>query len=313
MTATIEPTATLTVSDLRGDRRRLAKERIVRGLLLLAATMSIVISVLIIWSLVREAWNFISDVDLAALVDTGWFPRRGRFDVGTILIGTFVVSGIAMLVATPLGLGAAVYLSEYASARARRILKPIVEILAGVPSVVIGFFAVSFIGPDIVQPLFDTTQPKNMLVTGIAIGILVIPLVAAISEDALRAVPMSLREASFGVGARKSTTVVRIVLPAAISGIVAAFIVATSRAIGETMVAALASGRDGSGPFAWHPTDPGLTMTAAMAGVASGTDQVAGSGLAFQSLFFVGLVLFTMTLLLNIVADRFVARVRQKY
>jgi phosphate transport system permease protein len=302
-----------TAADLRGDARRLRREAVVRVLLFAAAFFSVVVSALILWSLFDRAVDFLRAVDPSALWESGWFPRRGRFDVRTIVVASFIVGGIAMLVAAPIGVGAAIYLSEYANPRVRRILKPILEILAGVPSVVIGVFALSFIGPNIIQPLFDTPSQFSMMSAGIGIGLLVVPLVASISEDALRSVPASLREASFGVGAKKSTTVLRVVVPAAVSGIVAAFIVATSRAIGETMVAALAAGASGGAQFTTSPTDPGLTMTAAMAALASGTDQVRGDSLAFPSLFFVGLVLFIMTLTLNIIAGRFVGRVRQRY
>ena len=301
------------VADLRGDRRRHRKEAIVRSLLFAAAFASVVISALILWSLFDRAVDFLRAVDLGNLWDTGWFPRRGRFDLRTVVVASFLVGGIAMLVAAPVGVGAAIYLSEYANPRVRRVLKPILEILAGVPSVVIGVFALSFIGPNIIQPLFDTPSQFSMMAAGVGIGLLVVPLVASISEDALRSVPASLREASYGVGARKATTVLRVVVPAAVSGIVAAFIVATSRAIGETMVAALAAGASGGAQFTSNPTDPGLTMTAAMAALASGTDQVAGDDLAFPSLFFVGFVLFILTLTLNLVAGRFVNRVRQRY
>ena len=300
-------------ADLRGNRRRLRKEAIIRALMFTAALFSVVVSALILWSLFDRAIDFLTAVDFGQLWDTGWFPRRGRFDVRTIIVASFIIGGIAMLVAAPVGVGAAIYLSEYASPRVRRVLKPILEILAGVPSVVIGVFALSFIGPNIVQPLFDTPSQFSMMAAGIGIGLLVVPLVASISEDALRSVPASLREASYGVGAKKSTTVLRVVVPAAVSGIVAAFIVATSRAIGETMVAALAAGASGGAQFTTNPTEPGLTMTAAMAALASGTDQVRGDDLAFPSLFFVGLVLFLMTLVLNMVAGRFVGRVRQRY
>ena len=309
------------VEDLRGNPRRVRKEGLVRGLLFASALVSILISALIVWTLFREAWTFVSklsaDTGLSSLWDRGarpgWYPRDGRFDIATILIGTLLVSIVAMLVATPLGLGAAIYLSEYSKPRARRWLKPIIELLASIPSVVLGYFAIRFLGPKIIQPLFDTTAPKNLLVTGLAVGILVTPLMASITEDALRSVPGSLREASYGIGARKSVTTIKVVLPAAISGIVAAFILAVSRAIGETMIAALASGALGQAARTVHPTDTGLTMTAAMAQLASGTDNVAGSGLAFQSLFFVGAVLFLITLALNTVGDRFVQRVRNRY
>jgi phosphate transport system permease protein len=227
--------------------------------------------------------------------------------------GTLIVSAISIVVAAPLGLGAAIYLSEYASRRARRVLKPILEVLAGIPSVVFGFFALRFLGPDLIQPLFGTRTPTNLLVTGVAIGILVTPLMASIAEDSLRSVPAALREASVGIGARKSTTVLKIVVPAAVSGIIAALIISVSRAIGETMVAALASGALGQAPRTTDPTDPGLTMTAAMAQLATGSDQVVGSGLAFQSLFFVGAVLFLMTFALNMLANVIVRRFRNQY
>lgn len=302
----------LTAADLAGSSGRIRKERLVRATLFAAAGASVVISALILFVLIRGAIDFLRLINLEQLVDTGWFPRRDRFDLGTIIVGSIVMGLVAMVVAVPLGLGTAIYLSEFAPSKVRNVVKPIIEVLAGIPSVVVGYFALRFIAPDLVEPLLNPATTQNMLAAGIAIGILVIPIMASVSEDSLRAVPSSLREASYGVGARKSTTVVKIVLPAAISGIVAAFIIATSRAIGETMVATMAGGRDGSGPFAWRPTDPGLTMTAAMTNAAGGTDQVSG-GAAFQALFFVGLVLFLITGGLNLIGDRFVRRVRHKY
>jgi len=283
-----------------------------------SAFITIVISALILFVLARGSIDFFKSIgwDFSVLRDSskapGWFPRRERFDLITIVMGSVLIGLIAMLVAVPLGLGTAVYLSEFAPARVRKILKPIVEVLAGIPSVIVGYFALKFIAPNIVDPIFSPDQSRNMMVAGLAIGVLVIPIMASISEDALRAVPSSLREASYGIGARKSTTTIRIVLPAAVSGIVAAFIIATSRAIGETMVAAMAGGRDGSGPRVLDPLEPGLTMTAAMTNAAGGTDQV-NSGAPFQVLFFVGLLLFMMTMGLNVIGDRFVQRVRQQY
>ena len=289
-----------------------------RRLFRAAASVTIIVSVLIVFVLVRGAIDFLRSVDwnLGILRDSskapGWFPRRERFDLLTIVLGSVIMGVIAMIVAVPLGLGTAVYLSEYAPHRVRRILKPTVEVLAGIPSVIVGYFALKFIAPQIVEPIFHPEQPRNMMVAGMAIGILVVPIMASICEDSLRAVPQSLREASFGMGARKSTTTVRVVIPGAISGIVAAFIIATSRAIGETMVAAMAGGRDGSGPRVWGAFDPGLTMTAAMTNAAGGTDQVK-AGAPFQVLFFVGLLLFVITMLLNLVADRVVRRYREAY
>ena len=306
------PMTSPTGIDLGGDPKRLRRERVVRGAFWGAALFSVLLSALIILSLAEEAWRFMSTVEWSALWSIGWFPRRGLFDLRTIIVATLLVAGIAMLVAAPLGLGAAVYLSEYASPRMRRVLKPVLEILAGIPSVVLGYFALTWISPNLIQPIFDS-DIFNMLSAGIGVGILTTPLVASVAEDSLRAVPHALREASYGLGARKSATVRKVVLPAAVSGIMAAMILGVSRAIGETMVVAMAAGATGGGLLTLNPIEPGITMTAAMASLAIGTDQVAGAGNAFQSLFFVGLLLFAMTLLLNIVSDRFVQRVREKY
>ncbi|NQV06961.1 phosphate ABC transporter permease subunit PstC, partial [bacterium] len=246
------------------------------------------------------------------LWEIGWFPRRGLYDLKTVVSGTLLIAGVAMVVATPIGLGAAIYLSEYASPRARRILKPILEVLAGIPSVVLGYFALTWIAPTIVQRI-SSAGVFSMAAAGIGVGVLIVPLIASISEDAMRAVPMSLREASYGLGARKATTVVKVVFPAAISGIVASLILALSRAIGETMVVAMAAGAVGGSLFEYNIFEPGQTMTAAMTALAIGSDQVAGDAAAFQSLFFLGLILFLMTLVLNVLSERFVRRVREQY
>jgi phosphate transport system permease protein len=254
--------------------------------------------------------TFLSIIDIGSLIDDGWFPRRGRFDVATIVAGTMLVAGIGMVVAAPLGMGAAIFLSEYANRRIRRLLKPILEILAGIPSVVLGFFALTWLSPNIVELLCTRSTTFNLGAAGVAVGILITPLVASIAEDALRAVPLSLREASYGLGARKMGVTLRVVVPAAVSGIVAAFIVAVSRAIGETMIVAIASGATGGSLFSLDPCGPGQTMTAAMTALAVGSDQVRGVDGAFQSLFFVGLLLFLMTLALNMLSERFVRRLR---
>lgn len=338
----------LTLSDLRGSRRRARRERLYRTVFSLAAGFSIVISALIVISLLREAVLFLTGVRLdwpvyldgdapfvgfrpdfvtqtgegvvlSDLWTSGWYPRRGLFDVKTLLVASLGTTAVAMLIATPIGVGAAVYLSEYARPRVRKVLKPIIEVLAGIPSVVLGFFALSWIAPNVVDRVFAPTSSANLLVAGIGVGILIVPLVASISEDALRSVPRSLREASYGVGAKKVQTVTRVVLPAALSGLVAAFIVGVSRAIGETLVVTIAAGGSGGASFPdTFPSpelvlEPGLTMTAAMATLAAGSDQVVGQGNAFQSLFFVGLLLFVLTFVLNVVADRIVRRFRQGY
>ncbi len=284
-----------------------------RRLFLGSAATSILVSVAIVVSLLGEAYTFVANVDLAQLYGIGWFPRRGVYDLRTILAGTLVVTGIAMVVAGPLGLGAAIYLSEYANPRVRRLLKPTLEVLAGIPSVVLGFFALTWISPQVIKRIWEEAAGFNMGAAGLGVGILIIPLVASISEDALRAVPGSLREASYGLGASRMLTSIRVVVPAAVSGIVASLIVAFSRAIGETMVVAIAAGATGGSIFTLDPSQPGQTMTAAMAALAIGSDRVRGADYAFQSLFFVGLLLFIMTFTLNVISERFVRRVRQKY
>ncbi|CAN5798653.1 phosphate ABC transporter permease subunit PstC [soil metagenome] len=307
---------TLTLQDLRGSRKQRNRERTMRIIFQVAAAVSILISLLILVALVRGSFDFLRKVgwDFGLFSDTGWFPRRERFDLRTIFVGSVIMGAVAMLVAVPLGLGTAIYLSEYAPRRVRKIVKPIVEILAGIPSVIVGFFVLNFIAPDLVNRVFGQPEgAKSMLAAGIGIGVLVIPIMAAVSEDALSAVPGALREASYGCGARKFNTVISVVLPAAVSGIVAASIIAVSRAIGETMVATMAAGYDGSGPYTGlNPLNGGLSMTGAMTNAAGGTDNTAG-GAAFDVLFVVGLLLFLITLLLNVVGDRFVQRVRQKY
>ncbi|HZK52199.1 MAG TPA: phosphate ABC transporter permease subunit PstC [Actinomycetota bacterium] len=302
---------TITIDSLRGSPRRRRKETIIRRLFLGAAVCSIVISTLIVLSLVREAFTFLTAIELSSLWAGLWSPRSGQFDLRVIISGTLLISLIAMLVAGPLGIGAAMYLSEYASPRVRRILKPIVEILAGIPSVVLGYFALLWISPELVQRINPSAGIFNMLAAGIAVGVLVMPLVASVAEDALKSVPMALREASYGLGARRMSTTLRVVTPAAVSGIMAALILGLSRAVGETMVVAIAAGN--SPLFSLNVFEGGQTMTGAMAQLAIGGDQVKGDVAAVQSLYFVGLLLFLMTLALNVVSERFVRRVRQRY
>ncbi len=305
--------------DLSGDRRRLRRERRVRTFFWIAGLSTLAISIAIVASLIGNSITFLSHVDLGTLWTTDkWAPRVGKYDLATLFMGSLLVTGVAMLIAAPLGLGAAIYLAEYANPRVRRVLKPILEILAGIPSIVIGFFAVAWIGPNIIQELYRDADVFSLAAAGVGVGVLVTPLVASVSEDAMRAVPQALREASYGMGARKLSTVVRIVMPAAVSGIVAAMILAISRAIGETMVVALAAGAFGEADYTTNVSHVGLTVTAAMASLAAGTDQVAGgggrgAGQAFNSLFFLGLLLFLVTMLLNFIGDFFVRRIREKY
>jgi phosphate transport system permease protein len=304
--------AALTIDDLKGDPRRLRKEAVVRRVLFAAAGLSVVVSALIVVALVGKAWAFVSDVDTSSLWGDSWNPRGDQYSLKALLSGTLLVTIIAMVIATPVGLGSAIYLSEYASPRVRRVLKPILEVLAGIPSVVLGFFCVSFISPQIISKLTDDAGTFSLASAGIGVGILTVPLIASVSEDAMRSVPLALREASYGLGARKVTTALRVVVPAAVSGLVAAFILAVSRAVGETMVVLLAAGSANRSQFTSNPFEEGLTMTAAIASQVRGSDA-AVSELVVNSLYFVGFVLFVVTLLLNVVADRFVRRVREAY
>jgi phosphate transport system permease protein len=305
------PGAPLRVSDLQGSPARRRKEGIIRGLFFGAAGVAVVISALIVVSLLAEAVIFLTKVDPGALISGTWQPRSDGYDILTLVAGTATIALIAMLIATPLGLGAAIYLAEYASPRLRGWLKPILEILAAIPSVVLGFFALTVLSPTVVDAVCPGSTPLfTMAAAGVAVGILITPLIASIAEDSMYAVPNSLREASYGLGARKRTTSVRVVAPAATSGIVAALIVGFSRALGETMIVAIVAGGVGGASFNLNPCLPGQTMTAAMTALAIGSDQVQG-GTPFAALFFVGLLLFVLTLVMNTISERFVRRSRK--
>ncbi|HMJ75478.1 MAG TPA: phosphate ABC transporter permease subunit PstC [Iamia sp.] len=305
--STTEP---VTLAALSRRDGRTAVDALIGRVLGLAGGLAIVISLAIIGVLLRDAIGFMSDGGLADLGDPNWRPRSGQYGILAPALGTLYVTLAAILLAAPVGLGAAVYLSEYASPRVRRVVKPIIEVLASIPSVVVGVFAFRYIAPEITQRIFSGSPTANLLVAGLGVGLLCIPLMTSVSEDALRAVPQSLREASYGIGAKKITTVVRIVVPASISGLVAGVILTLSRAIGETMVVFIAAGGSAATPDG--PLSPGITFTSAMTGVLTGSDQSTG-GKPYESVFFLGLVLFLMTLSLNSLAARFVRRVRITY
>jgi phosphate transport system permease protein len=300
---------------LAGNPRRRQKERAVYLVFLVAALTSIAVTVFIIETLVGDAVGFLRKVSWDQLTADRFNPIANPpapYGVKPLVYGSFVVTGIAMLVAGPIGLGAAIYLSEYASPSVRKVLKPILEVLAGIPSIVLGFFALRVLTPELVQPIFSEARGFNLLAAGLGVGILTIPLVASVSEDAMRAVPRSLREASYGLGAHRMTTSVRVVLPAAISGIVAAFILAISRAIGETMVVALAAGGSTNAVYD-GVTGPGQTFAGEIVSLAYGGDESPADPAAKQSLYFLGFLLFLFTMTLNLIGDRFVRRVRQRY
>jgi phosphate transport system permease protein len=307
----------LTIRGLQGSSRRRRKEGVVRGILVAAASVSLIVSVGIVVALIGKAITFLTSVDLGELWTEGWRPRSGQFDILTIFIGTIEVSLIAMLIAAPLGLGAAMYLSEYANPKTRRRLKPILETLAGIPSVVLGYFALTVINPYIVQDLLQATSTFTIMAAGIGVGILTIPLVASVTEDAMYAVPNALREGAYGIGARRHTVTTKVVFPAAVSGVVAALILGFSRALGETMVVAIAAGATSGATRHLNPFEPGQTMTGAISSLAIGSDQVksasSGGVNPFDSLFFVGLLLFMFTLILNMISELFVRRVRREY
>ncbi|MBC7241788.1 MAG: phosphate ABC transporter permease subunit PstC [Anaerolineae bacterium] len=241
---------------------------------------------------------------------TQWIPQIGKFGILPLVNATLMTSVIAMLVALPIGLAIAIYLSEYASERARGVLKPIMEVLAGIPTVVYGYFALTFMTP-LLRSIFgrDVVEVYNTASAGIVIGILVLPLVSSMSEDALNAVPRSLREAAYALGATKLETALKVVVPAALSGIAAAFIVAISRAIGETMIVAIAAG---AGPnLTFNPFQPAETMTGHIVRISGG--DLSYDSIDYNSIFAIGLVLFFMTLLLNIISQRVVRRFREVY
>ncbi len=299
--------------DLSGSRNRSVSETAIGVILFLFAAFSVVTTIGIVVILLYEAALFFQDIALPKfLFGNTWTAlfQDPEFGVLPLVRGTLMTTLIALFVAVPLGLMSAIYLSEYASPRMRSYLKPSLELLAGVPTIVYGYFALTFITPQLLQPLFPGVfQPLNAASAGIAMGIMILPMMASLSEDALRGVPNSLREAAYGLGATKLETSVRVVLPAAVSGIIAAFILSMSRAVGETMIVALASGaRPANG---WSPVEGMQTMTGYIMQVFTG-DVVYGS-VQFRSLYAVGLLLFLMTLAMNILSQWVARRFRKDY
>ena len=309
---TVQSTATAEAPILRAQRRRWGEDAI-KGLLMLAALISILTTTGIVLSLLEETIAFFGEVGVADfLFGTNWSPaiKPESFGVLPLVSGTLLISLVAMLVATPLGLGAAIYLAEYARPRVRKTIKPILELLAGVPTIVFGYFALTFFTPEILRGLFSLDVAiYNGLVGGIIIGFLIIPTVASISEDAMGAVPQSLREGAFGLGASKLQVTMRVVFPAALSGIVASLVLAISRAIGETMVVVIASGLQPQ--WGANLGKAMETMTAYIATTAKG--DIATGSIAFKTVFAVGMTLFVITLVLNLFSIRFVRRYRQVY
>lgn len=301
------------VVDLRRSSARVG-ERIVLVGLGAAAVLSIFVTLGIVVALLLPAIEFFREVSiLEFLTGTRWTPRfsgQESYGVLPLITGTLWTTGIALLIAVPFGLGAAIYLAEYAAPRARKTLKPILEVLAGIPSVVYGFFALTFVAPVVLEGVFGIELGTfSVLSAGLVLGIMIIPTVASLSEDAMSAVPGALRQGSVALGANTMRTTLRVVIPAAISGIAASIVLALSRAVGETMIVALAAGTQAR--MVGAPTQLGQTMTGFIAQTATG-ESTPGT-LSYDTLFAVGLLLFTITLVINIISIRLVRHFREAY
>jgi len=294
----------------RKQGRRLA-ETVIRYTLLACGLVSILTTIGIVTVLLFESFQFFREVSVVEfLTDTQWTPlfKNKHFGIWPLVAGTFLTSAIALSVALPLGLLSAIYLSEYASPRVRSVLKPILEILAGIPTVVYGYFALLFVTP-LLQKVIPNLAGFNAISPGIVMGIMILPMVSSLSEDALHAVPRALRDAAYALGATKFEVSTQVVVPAALSGITASFILAVSRAVGETMIVAIAAGQ--RPVLTLDPRGPIQTMTAYIVQVSLG-DTPAGS-LAFKTIFAVGFTLFLITLVLNVISHFFVRRYREQY
>lgn len=306
--------------DLTGRRNRQVSETVIKWFLLLCVLLTVLTTVGIILILLIESFQFFREVAIwDFLTGTTWNALSSgdqqEFGVIPLVTGTLTIAAVSALISIPLGLAAAIYLSEYASSGARSVLKPILEILAGVPTIVYGFFALTFITPVLLKPLFGLGT-FNGLSAGIAIGIMTLPMVASLSEDSLSAVPRSLREAAYGLGATKFETSVKVIVPAAISGIIASFILAISRAVGETMIVAVAAGAAPAGQTAvssgvFDITQSMQTMTGFIAYTFS--SDVARGSTQFYSLFGVGLLLFILTFIMNLASQYVAKRFREVY
>ncbi|MHB1357384.1 MAG: phosphate ABC transporter permease subunit PstC [Anaerolineae bacterium] len=288
-------------------------EAAIQGFLFFCSAVSILTTVGIVIVLGKESWLFFGDSNVSFLKFFGtikWQPTIGQFGIWPLLMATLMTTFFAMLVAIPLGLAVAIYLSEYASARARNTLKPILEVLAGVPTVVYGYFALTFMTP-LLRSIFgqNVVEIYNTASAGLVMGILILPLVSSMAEDALSSVPRSLREASYALGATKLETAVNIVFPAALSGISAAIIIAISRAMGETMIVAIAAG---AGPnFTLNPFKSAETMTGHIVRISGG--DLSYDSIDYSSIFAIGMMLFLVTMTLNIISRGIIKRFREVY
>lgn len=296
---------------LRGRADHDRREQFIRLVLMLFATVSVFTTLGIIAVLFQETILFFREVSIIEFfTGTRWAPifANPSFGVLPLINGTLLVAFGAMFIALPLGLLAAIYLSEYASDRARKILKPMLEVLAGVPTVVYGYFALTFITP-LLKQIWPQTQAFNALSASIVMGFMILPLVASLSEDAMSAVPQSLRQAAYALGATRLEVTLRTVVPAALSGISAAFILAVSRAVGETMIVAIAAGQQPK--LTLNPLESIETMTAFIVQVSLG--DTPHQSIAYKTIFAVGMLLFLMTLIMNLISNWFTRRYREVY
>jgi phosphate transport system permease protein len=310
MTNPSQNSASATGTSIRRARRRWG-EGLVKGWLRLCTAISLVTTAAIILLLLVESLGFFQEVSPAEFFfGTRWVPllEPSSFGMLPLLWGTLQITILAAIIAIPLGLASAVYLSEYASDRMRSWLKPILEMLAGIPTVVYGYFALTFVTP-VLKNFIPDIQVFNALSAAIVVGIMILPMIATLSDNALRSVPESLRQAAYALGATSFEVTARIVVPAGLSGVMASFLLAISRAIGETMAVTIAAGQTPN--LSWSPLESIQTMTAYIVQVSLG-DTPSG-GVAYQTLFAVGLVLFAITLLINIVSQLILSRFREVY
>jgi phosphate transport system permease protein len=293
------------------SRRPSRTERIIEPLLFLAAAVSVLTTLGIILVLAYETFEFFLEISpIEFFTGTIWSAsiKPQAWGVLALVSGTLLVAGIALLVAVPLGLLAAILLAEYASPRVRNVVKPMLETIAGIPTIVLGFFAINFLAPNLLQPILGIGT-FSALSAGLVVGLLVTPLIASIAEDAMRAVPRGMREGSYAMGATRFETIRKVVVPAALSGIMAAIILAMSRAIGETMAVLIAGGTKPQ--FTFDPRESVQTMTGFIAQISMG--ETAQGSIEFKSLFAVGATLFLMTLVLNLLSSWVVRRFRTAY
>jgi len=287
-------------------------ESIIQVSLLLTGFLSIVITFLIVFELGKEALLFFQDPDVTFVKffgTTKWQPGIGQYGIWALVSATLTTSLIAMLISLPLGLAAAIYLSEYASSKTRSFFKPVLEILAGIPTVVYGYFALLFVTPILKNIFGESISVYNMLSAGLVMGIMILPLISSMSEDAMSSVPRSLREAAYALGATRLEATTQVVLPAALSGIGAAFIIGISRAVGETMIVAVAAG---AGPnFTFNPLQAAETMTGHIARISGG--DLSYNSIDYNSLFAIALMLFLITLGLNLFSQQVVSKFRERY